>query len=267
MKGTFTFITFSGDITQKGYEKKRRKLLLPFMTQQNEPNGHLSQPLPQVTADINVPPKNLDTSANENLPNTSTNGEAFKSPPVAESELILSPSGSKEISERTPSYIPVSQSTPISSASTDVPLETSRSSNEGAGVDASSSDQQENENREAVSTAPPAIPPHKISPNESSNVCSSDNTSASTPCEPSNASKLPEQPVASNENGAIPKPKPNKPRSRNRHKRYYQKIHSFCLTILSKLQKGTNIFILLVDIHIMKSGTIQRLGKKLFSKR
>ena len=201
------------------------------MTQQNEPNGNVPQPLPQVTADINAPPNNIAISANDNLPNASTNGEACKSPPVAESELILSPSGSKEISERAPSYIPVSQSTPISSASTDVPLETSRSSNECAGADASSSDQQENDTREVVSPGPPAIPPHKISPNESSNVCSSDNTSASTPCEPSNASKLPEQPVASNENGAIPKPKPNKPRSRNRHKRYYQKITSFCVTL------------------------------------
>merc|ERR1719189_2592697 len=51
-----------GDITQKGYEKKRRKLLLPFMTQHNESNGHLQ------SEHNNSGPSNisLHTSSQEN---------------------------------------------------------------------------------------------------------------------------------------------------------------------------------------------------------
>ena len=226
LKIKFTSIIFSGDITQKGYEKKRRKLLLPFMTQQNESNGHPSQPSPLASSGTNNAAKNLDASVNDDPSNASVCSDAEKGAPTQEAEIILSPNGSKDNSERAPSYIPVStnisssQNLPISSAVTDVQQEPSTSVNEGASIEANSSDQQGNESREEESTVPPAIPPHKVSPNESSNVCSSDNTSVSTPIESTNVTKISDQTAPSNENGAIPKPKPNKPRSRNRHKRY-----------------------------------------------
>ena len=195
------------------------------MTQQNESNGHSSHPSQLASADPNASAITLEGSINTDPTNTSGCGEAVKGLPIIEKDIILSPNGSKEGNERAPSYIPVSttvplsQSTPISSNSTDSPQEPSTSTNEGASINPGSADKQENESREVAVTAPPAIPPHKASPNESSNVCSSDNTSVSTPIESINTPQLPDQTVASNENGAIPKPKPNKPRSRNRHKR------------------------------------------------
>ena len=196
------------------------------MTQQNESNGHPSQPSPLASSGTNNAAKNLDASVNDDPVNASVCSETEKGAPTQEAEIVLSPNGSKDNSERAPSYIPVStnisssQNLPISSAVTDVQQEQSTSVNEGAGIEANSSDQQGNESREEESTLPPAIPPHKVSPNESSNVCSSDNTSVSTPIESTNATKISDQTAPSNENGAIPKPKPNKPRSRNRHKRY-----------------------------------------------
>lgn len=200
------------------------------MTQQNEPNGHSSHPLPPVPTDTNIPAKDLETSAIANPTNASSGGEAIKSQISTENELILSPNGTNGANERAPSYIPVSTSisssqvTPVSSSSTDIQKESSKytdlQEDKGVAVNTSSLDEPANENTEAASTVAPAIPPHKNSPTESNDACPSDNTSVSTPCEPSNVTKLTEQAVASNENGAIPKPKPNKPRSRNRHKRY-----------------------------------------------
>ena len=195
------------------------------MTQQNESNGHSSHPSQQASADPNASAITLEGSVNDDPTNTSACGEAVKGLPINEKDIILSPNGSKESNERAPSYIPVSttvplsQSTPISSNSTDAPQDPSTSTNEGVVIDPGLSDKQEDESKEVAATVPPAIPPHKASPNESSNVCSSDNTSVSTPIESTNTPQLPNQTVASNENGAIPKPKPNKPRSRNRHKR------------------------------------------------
>ena len=202
------------------------------MTQQNGSNGHSSHPLPPIPTDNNLPASDLETSAISNPTNDTTGGEAVKSPTSREAELILTPNGSNEANERAPSYIPLSTNTSssqVTQISSDIQKEASKSiekqEDKGAAIDSAldsaidSLDQQANENTEAASTVAPEIPPHKSSPNGSNDASGADNTSVSTPCEPSNVTKVPEQTVASNENGAIPKPKPNKPRSRNRHKR------------------------------------------------
>ena len=71
---TTIFLQISGDITQKGYEKKRRKLLLPFMTPEGSGGG--SGKLPSVTELVTQRQQSDDPSLHRQSSVASSIGQA-----------------------------------------------------------------------------------------------------------------------------------------------------------------------------------------------
>ena len=233
-----SFLIFVGDITQKGYEKKRRKLLLPFMTGPNEPNNH--------RLDATAPPlpphqSHLVTST----PKSQTSGEIEQSQygieplntPTQHGEGAISANDitnmDAEIDQRASSYIPISDDSLLVSSSEQPPtleneiaspISTRCKHVEGVSSEAAVvEDEKPCKNHEDV-TMVPAVPPHQNSPEKPEEPVSISEGTDFIPTASGSAQSPPELPRVSNEaysngNGAAVKPKGAKPRSRRRHKR------------------------------------------------
>ena len=221
-----------GDITQKGYEKKRRKLLLPFMTQHNGSNGHQAHQLAHASVDTHLACKTSEVIPSDIQNNSSTDIDSFHNePPSGNGSVSVSNiSTSSENNERGPSYIPVSTEEPIfeTFSSFSTPLEsqeissqsTSQKSVENLDIHTNCSGSEIIKVNE-TNIATPTIPPHKNSPNESESIVPTEtiNQLASNDAPISATENSAGHPASSIENGAVPKAKAGKPRSRNRHKR------------------------------------------------
>ena len=203
------------------------------MTQHNGSNGHQAQPLAHASPDSKLSCKTPEGIPSDIQNNSSVNIESFHKEPesgngsVPVSSISISP----ENNERGPSYIPVSTEVPTleTSSATSTPLESqdisSHSTSQKSGEDIdihSNSSALEKTKVEETNTVAPAIPPHKNSPNDSENIVPIESINQSAACNESaiSATEIFTAPTASNiQNGAVPKAKAGKPRSRNRHKR------------------------------------------------
>ena len=224
-----SFENVVGDITQKGYEKKRRKLLLPFMTGHNQPNGQHPQHPTQLQSEVQLLTKNLEHSAldsieqsynaTETIPTTSQLNEG--SIPVPTISNIHS-----DVEERTSSFVPVpsveSSSVPSTPLENQAPSPKSNSPEiKDDGISMSVDPDPISTNEKETDVTVPAVPLHGNSQAESEEiVCAeSANPTTSGAAQKSNILSPDVQPGTSNGFGAAPKIKGGKPRSRNRHKR------------------------------------------------
>ena len=202
------------------------------MTQHNGSNGHQSHPLANASADTHLTCKTSEVIPSDIQNNSTTNIESFHNEPLSGngSVSVSNTSIPSENNERGPSYIPVSTEVPIldTSSATSTPLEsqetssqsTSQKSVENADIHISSSGSEKTKVEE-TNTAAPAIPPHKNSPTESESIVPTESINQLASIDaPISATEISAgQPASSNVNGAVPKAKAGKPRSRNRHKR------------------------------------------------
>ena len=204
------------------------------MAEQNGSNGHHSQQLAHIIPDTELP----DVSLLQNKPNSFDNPtDAIEtlgstSPPSESSASVSATSNAQsDNNEKGPSFIPVAinqslkenssvVSTPIESQNVSSLADTQQQIPDLNSI-SSNVDSERSKINEETQFATPAIPPHKTSPDKSEKVESTKDSILSTTGGAQNPKQATdsEQLVSRNENGAIPKPKAGKPRSRNRHKR------------------------------------------------
>ena len=226
--GVIRYVYFLvGDITQKGYEKKRRKLLLPFMTGPNQPNSHPCEQTSPLASEAQVN-KNKELNPLEETPqspNSLEQNEVLAATPT----ISNIPSEAEEIN---PTTILISSDTSLLDSSSQPPtpsehqvkspqLSNNPQISDGGGNDISVCTNQLSKLEDTHSTAP-AVPPHKNSSDQCEETVSHESANIIAPETNKDASAaiIAQQPGSSIEiGGAAHKSKGGKPRSRNRHKR------------------------------------------------
>ena len=201
------------------------------MTQHNGANGHQSHQLVHGEADVHLPCKASEETSSDKKNQSSSNSDILHElSPENVIPVVTKGSTRAENIERGPSYVPVSVDLPVleststsstPSGSQDISSHASaQKQDEHLAIHSNSSGSETNKVEENVAPVP-AIPPHKNSPTETETIADTENVNLSECNEvPSSVTAMSSGQAASSiENGAVPKAKAGKPRSRNRHKR------------------------------------------------